>query len=107
VAKWASEQGRVMAEWKTDMGMIKEGLLELKEIKEMFKAFKKADKSSEGSENSVNGEERRERSAEIEKEERAKTWTRRVELPVFEVRRDGFQGLRKFFRCKKCLPRTN
>jgi len=88
--KWASKQSRVMAEWKTDMGMIKEGLLDLKEIKELFKASKKVDKSSEGGENSVNGEERRERSAEIgnnfeeEEEERAKTWTRRVELPVFE-----------------------
>jgi len=63
----------------------------------MFKAFKKAYKSSEGGENSVNGgensvngEERRERTAEIwnnfeeKKEEGAKTWTRRVELPVFE-----------------------
>jgi len=39
--KWASEQGRVMAEWKTDMDMIKEGLLDLKELKELLKTSKK------------------------------------------------------------------
>jgi len=63
--KWASKQGRVIAELKTNMGLVKEGLLELKEIKEMLKDSKNADKNSEGGENFVNGEGRRERSAEI------------------------------------------
>jgi len=88
--KWVSGQGRVIVELKTDMGMVKEGLLELKKIKEMLKASKKVDKSSKNGKMFINDKERREISVEIgnnfeeDEEERAKTWTRMVELPVFQ-----------------------
>lgn len=39
--KWTNEHGKVIVKLKTDMGMVKESLLDLKEIKEMLKYLKK------------------------------------------------------------------
>jgi len=57
--KLAGKQGRIIAELKSDMITVKEGLLDLKEIKEMLKDFKKVYKRSEAGENSVNGEDKK------------------------------------------------
>lgn len=57
-----SEQGKVVAEMKNDLSIVKDNLPNMKEIKELLWEFKKGEKSSEGGANLVhnddNGEER-------------------------------------------------
>jgi len=84
--KWADKNGNIIEDMCMDIYIfvIKESM------SEMMKGFKKSDKNYEGGENSVNDEEEKELRAkrrnqiEGEEEEEVRSWTKRVDLPMFE-----------------------